>query len=389
MTNRYRANFLYGTLSGFNATQTTFTGTGFPNVPTGYYLPIVINPGYQGGSSTGEIVYVTAVTSGTIINVSGRAFENTTAITGSQGTPWIAGPLVSDFGIANSISNGDFPTPASGGQYFTSVGTTSGQWTSTIPGSTVSGYSANVSITGTQISGTVASATTAANFTGTLNAATITGGNLPSAVQVSGSSIVGSINVPVSGTIAASNITAATWQSNVVFPGTQISGTISANTITAGASGQVLTTSGSSVVWSTPVIPASVFGMGTGVQGCSNLTNTTTFLTSFITLANFNNYMWTAHATQASGLNTGNTDVIFSLLWRINGTSNPFQSLGVITGGSLGSANGLFYSRFAASALSASPGTASAYDFQLAVYCGTASRNFSVQNVSLAIIGTN
>ena len=287
MTNRYRANFLYGTLSGFNATQTTFTGTGFPNVPTGYYLPIVINPGYQGGSSTGEIVYVTAVTSGTIITVSGRAFENTTAITGSQGTPWIAGPLVSDFGIANSISNGDFPTPASGGQYFTSVGTTSGQWTSTIPGSTVSGYSANVSITGTQISGTVASATTAANFTGTLNAATITGGNLPSAVQVSGSSIVGYINVPVSGTIAASNITAATWQSNVVFPGTQISGTISGVTI-SGSNINNATISGAT--FSQPLTKLWTYSTDVGAlpTGTGGFGSTT--------VSGYNNYLVTAIA---------------------------------------------------------------------------------------------
>ena len=210
--------------------------------------------------------------------------------------------------------------------------------------------------------------------------------------QVSGSSIVGSINVPVSGTIAASNITAATWQSNVVFPGTQISGTISANTITAGASGQVLTTSGTSVIWATPaaIMPSSAYATGSGVASCTSTTNTIPLLTSNITLpAAYSNYMWTACATQASGLNTGNTDIRFILLYRLNGTSNPFQPAQDIVGGSLGSANGLFYSRFSITSVAPSPNSSNVYDFQLAAYCGTASRSFAIQNVSLTILGTN
>jgi hypothetical protein len=116
MASRYRGNFLYGTLSGFNTSQTTFTGTGFPtNLTTGTYLPIIINPGYNGATASSEIVYVTGITgAGTVITVSGRGFEGTTATSGSTGDQWVSGPLASDFGISNQIANGDFPTPASG-----------------------------------------------------------------------------------------------------------------------------------------------------------------------------------------------------------------------------------------------------------------------------------
>ena len=117
MANRYRANFLYGVLSGFNNSQTTFTGTGFPSsIPTGYYLPIIINPGYNGSATaSGEVVYVTNITGGNVITVSGRGFEGTTAITGTNGTAWLAGPLVSDFDVSNLTSSGTLTLSGTGG----------------------------------------------------------------------------------------------------------------------------------------------------------------------------------------------------------------------------------------------------------------------------------
>ena len=151
MASRYRGNFLYGTLSGFNTTQTTFTGTGFPtNLTTGTYLPIIINPGYNGATASGEIVYVTGITgAGTVITVSGRGFEGTTATSGSAGTQWVAGPLSSDFGISNQIANGDFPTPASG-QLLVGTSASGAAFTNTISGITISGstFAANNSIVG-------------------------------------------------------------------------------------------------------------------------------------------------------------------------------------------------------------------------------------------------
>lgn len=131
MSTRYRGNFLYGTLSGYNATQTTFTGTGFPtnNLTTGTYLPIVLNPGYNGATASGEIVYVTNIGAGGVITVSSRGgVEGTTAGSGSNGTQWVAGPLASDFGFTNQISNGDFPAPSSSGQVFVSTSTSNASW---------------------------------------------------------------------------------------------------------------------------------------------------------------------------------------------------------------------------------------------------------------------
>ena len=145
MSNRTRYNFKYGTISGYNSSQTTFTGIGFPNsIPTGKYWPIVLNPGYSGATASGEIVYVTSIADG-VITVSARGSESTVASSGAPNTPWVAGPLISDFGFSNMITNGDFPAPTSGGQLFVSTSTTSGQFTSTFP--------TGINISGSQIVG--------------------------------------------------------------------------------------------------------------------------------------------------------------------------------------------------------------------------------------------
>jgi hypothetical protein len=154
MSTRTRYNFTYGTLSGYNISQTTFTGTGFPNnISTGTYWPIVLNPGYNGATASGEIVYVTGITAGNVITVSARGGEGTIASSGAPNTPWVAGPLISDFGLSNMITNGDFSVPASGGQLFVSTSTTSGQFTSTFPtGINING-SQITNISGSQIVG--------------------------------------------------------------------------------------------------------------------------------------------------------------------------------------------------------------------------------------------
>ena len=153
MSNRTRYNFKYGTISGYNNSQTTFTGIGFPNgIPNGTYWPIVLNPGYNGATASGEIVYVTSIAGG-VITVNSRGSEGTVASSGAPNTPWVAGPLISDFGFYNMITNGDFPAPLSGGQLFVSTSTTSGQFTSTFPtGINING-SQIVNISGSQIVG--------------------------------------------------------------------------------------------------------------------------------------------------------------------------------------------------------------------------------------------
>ena len=108
---RYRVNFAYGTISGsFNNSQTTVTGTGFSNISlsAGQYLPIVINPGYLGSTTTSEIAYVTNIGStvgGVNVVTLTRSGEGTAAISGS-GTAWVAGPIASDFDVTNLTSTG-------------------------------------------------------------------------------------------------------------------------------------------------------------------------------------------------------------------------------------------------------------------------------------------
>jgi hypothetical protein len=138
MSTRYRVNFAYGTISGsFNNSQTTVTGTGFSSIsiPAGQYLPIVINPGYLGVTPSSEITYVTNIGAssggGNIITLgSGRGLEGTNAFAGN-GTVWVAGPLVSDFGMSNMVNNGDvaggsIPAGAVG---YTTVSGISGNYT--------------------------------------------------------------------------------------------------------------------------------------------------------------------------------------------------------------------------------------------------------------------
>jgi hypothetical protein len=110
MATRSRQNFTYGVISGTTVTGTTVTGTGFPiTITSGTYLPIIINPGYFGLAGAGEIAYVTATSGGGTIATLLRARENTSASGWSQGTPWVAGPTVNDFGMTNMVSNGDVP----------------------------------------------------------------------------------------------------------------------------------------------------------------------------------------------------------------------------------------------------------------------------------------
>jgi hypothetical protein len=135
---RYRQDFVYGVASGVLASsaQTTITGTNWPtSIPSGSYMPIVLNPGYYGATGSPEIIYVTSATS-TVATVV-RNQEGTSPISTPSGgvTPWVAGPLVTDFGVVNQIANGDFPSPTTSGQFFVSSasGSNSPYWSNVIP----------------------------------------------------------------------------------------------------------------------------------------------------------------------------------------------------------------------------------------------------------------
>jgi hypothetical protein len=106
---RQRVNFQSGVVSGtITATQTTLSGfSGFTaTIPSGSYVPVILNPGYYGSNTTSEIVWVTSVSAGTATVT--RAQEGTTGITGTN-LPWVSGPTVNDFGMTNMVTNGDVP----------------------------------------------------------------------------------------------------------------------------------------------------------------------------------------------------------------------------------------------------------------------------------------
>ena len=307
MANRYRSNFLYGTVSGYSATAVTFTGTGFNAItlPSGYYLPVILNPGYPGSNTNSEVIYIGGITgnTATVLNssvTSGRGQENTVAASGAAGTVWITGPLVSDFSLTNNIINGDFPTPASGGQYFVSSSTTSGQWTSSlnaailsgtaptsfsvnannigiISGTQVSGYSPNIGVAGANVSGFVANATNATNAT---NASNFTGSSIYN-VTISGSSVIaagvtlasgvifaGGIAVPTTGTITLNQITnSGTWNASIPFPANQISGTGTSFNVTGNitASGNASQFAGMSITGASGLQVNNNLNVGSGI----------------------------------------------------------------------------------------------------------------------------
>ena len=110
MTIRQRVNFKAGTVTSLATsspgTATTITGNNFPTPPSGYYVPITLNPGYFGATNTSgpEIAYITNGGSSTVANVT-RQLESSTAASGTN-VPWVAGPLVSDFDVYNLTSSG-------------------------------------------------------------------------------------------------------------------------------------------------------------------------------------------------------------------------------------------------------------------------------------------
>jgi hypothetical protein len=167
---RFRTNFIYGTMNAYNSSQTTITGTATQGViisspGANQYLPIILNPGYYGSTVSGEIVWATSIVSqgsNYVFTLAGRGQEGTTAVSGANNTPWIAGPLISDFGFNNQLFNGDFPAPTTSGQIFISTNTTitgyidsaqtqpnlvtySGQFSSTLPPNFIINPSINLS----------------------------------------------------------------------------------------------------------------------------------------------------------------------------------------------------------------------------------------------------
>jgi len=136
---RYRQDFVYGVASGVIASsaQTTITGTNWPTtIPSGSYMPVVLNPGYYGATGSPEIVYITSATSTVATVVRNQEGTSPTSTPSGGVTPWIAGPLITDFGLSNQLINGEFPIPTASGQFFVSSVSGTSQvpyWSTTIP----------------------------------------------------------------------------------------------------------------------------------------------------------------------------------------------------------------------------------------------------------------
>ena len=270
MTSRYRANFLYGTITGnFTAIQTTVTGVGFPSsIPANTYLPIILSPGYYGTTASGEIAYVTNIVGGVATITRGQ--EGTTAASGTSGAAWVAGPLASDFTLANNIANGDFPAPSASGQLFISTSTTSGQFQSNIPtGVTITDLNASGTNT---LSGTVAfAATTNFNNTTTFNNTT----------NLYGTTTVNNITATGTNTISGTNNIGGT---------TTFSGTVSAPAGITATGGTLTDT-----VFTAPIETITVSGVTLSAVTPAALSATNSLL-----------YFYSANPTSAFAVNLTN-----------------------------------------------------------------------------------
>src|SRR5665213_1143184 len=132
MSNRLRGDFLNGIVSSITAgnpgTLALASGLNL-SIPSGYYLPIVLNPPpyaqVSGTTVLSEIVWTSGTYSvGTSSFTVLRAQENTSSLGAQTNIPYAAGPTIQDFGIINWQTNGDFPTPTISGQFL--VATSSG-----------------------------------------------------------------------------------------------------------------------------------------------------------------------------------------------------------------------------------------------------------------------
>jgi hypothetical protein len=270
MSNRLRGIFLNGIVTSITAGNpgTLILASGLNlAIPSGYYLPIVLNPPpyaqVSGTTVLSEIVWTSGTYSlGTSSFTVLRAQETSSSLGAQTNIPYAVGPTPQDFGITNWQTNGDFPTPTISGSFLVATnsgvstptwtfgylvpsGGTTGQIVSisggvpiltntisginfqglTISGNNVYGNLSNATISGSQIVGTITS------ISGYLPNVSVSGsqvwGNLPNST-ISGSQVVGTINAnQVSGTL-----TKITSISGTYNYGTLTSGVINGSLIT-------------------------------------------------------------------------------------------------------------------------------------------------------------
>ena len=196
MSNRLRGLFLSGVATsitaGNPATLTLASGLNIA-IPSGYYLPIILNPSpyvsVSGTSYLSEIVWTDGIyNAGTVSFTVLRAQEGTGSLGAQINIPYAIGPTPQDYGIVNWQTNGDFPTPTASGQILTSTTTGPGPLDFVNPASvSISGYQAFITISGNQVYGYAPHITISGNQVyGYLSNATISGtqivGNLPTSI---------------------------------------------------------------------------------------------------------------------------------------------------------------------------------------------------------------
>ena len=277
---RLRGSFINGIVSSITSGNpgTLVLASGINlTIPSGSYLPIVLNPPPYSTVSGTNVLSEIVWTSGTYAAGSNtftvlRAQEGTSSLGAQVNIPYAAGPTPQDFGIVNWEANGDFPTPTSNGQFLYSAtsGVTAPYWLSgylvpsggttgelvTISGgvpvlsSTISGISiTGFTISGSQVYGSLSNATIPAsqvvgnitNISGYLSNASISGSQVYGYLSnstISGSQVVGTISASqISGT--SNNVIIA---SGVYNYGTLTSGTVNDSVVTNSTiSGNILT----------------------------------------------------------------------------------------------------------------------------------------------------
>ena len=383
MSNRARGNFLNGIVTSITAgnpgTLVLASGLNLA-IPSGYYLPIVLNPPpyaqVSGTTVLSEIVWTSGTyNAGTSVFTVLRNQEGSNSLGAQTNIPYAAGPTTQDFGIVNWQTNGDFPTPTASGQFLVATsggvstpswifgylvpsGGTNGQIVSisggipiltntisglniqglTISGNNVYGNLSNATISGSQIVGTITA------ISGYLPNVSVSGsqvwGYLPNST-ISGSQVVGTINAnQVSGILTKPTIVSGTYNYGTLTSGTVTSSVITNSTISGSTftGNTLINTTFSGSILNNSVITSPIENVNVVTQGLNGTVTYYNNLTSiaYYTVAASGNF--TINATFSGSTMSGSLAAGQSMSFVLLNTNGPtayyltgFQIDGVAT----------------------------------------------------------
>jgi len=292
---RLRYDFITGLCS---VTSTTMTVSGgFPvTLNSGNdYIPVAINPAPFAASITSttntEIVWVTQSVSGSSSVTVQRGMEGTTALASTiwpAGTPFVHGATIQDYGIANMMANGDFPTPTASGQVLkaTASGAFAPAWASpAVPATAITSGSlpSGVTISGSQVYGDLSAHATisGSSVNGNLSNTTVSGLNvygILSNATISGSSVVSPVStVNISGSINATTVTGILSNATISVSGVTYSDnpqTVSYTITAADANNIIRMNTASNTLVYFPAVSPFIYGQQTTIirQGAGSVT---------------------------------------------------------------------------------------------------------------------